>query len=83
MRSRASSGFCEHARPQLRGAEHAPLSALTFAVKDVLAIAGVKSCYGNPRWLETHPAAPAHARAVQQLLTACAASPSPTSWPSV
>lgn len=47
-----------------------PLDGLTFAVKDIIDVAGRKTGCGNPTWLETHSAAPAHAVCVEQLLAA-------------
>jgi len=64
------SAFCPHARVERRGSEHGPLAGLSFAVKDVFAVAGVASCYGNPRWLETHAPATHTAPVVQRLLDA-------------
>jgi len=46
------------------------LDGLTFAVKDLIDIAGRRTGCGNPRWLETHPPAPVHAVCVEQLLAA-------------
>jgi len=47
-----------------------PLSGLTFAVKDLIDVAGHKSGCGNPTWRDTHPPARNHAVCVEQLLTA-------------
>lgn len=44
------------------------LDGLTFAVKDLIDVAGRKTGCGNPRWLETHPPATAHAMCVELLL---------------
>lgn len=46
------------------------LDGLTFAVKDLIDVAGRKTGCGNPRWLETHPPAAAHALCVELLLAA-------------
>lgn len=46
------------------------LDGLTFAVKDLIDIAGRKTGCGNPTWLETHPPAAAHAVCVELLLAA-------------
>lgn len=46
------------------------LDGLTFASKDLIDIAGHNTGCGNPRWLETHPPAAAHALCVEQLLAA-------------
>ena len=66
----SSTGYCEHATPHVAGAPGGSLHGLSFAVKDVLAVKGVRACYGNPTWLETHDAAPEHAEAVDELLAA-------------
>ncbi|MCL6647341.1 MAG: amidase [Chloroflexi bacterium] len=47
-----------------------PLTGLTFAVKDVIDIAGWTTGCGNPTWAATHPPAVAHAVCVEQLLCA-------------
>lgn len=50
-----------------------PLSGLTFAVKDLIDIAGHKTGAGNPTWESSHPVARCHAVCVEQLLSAGAA----------
>jgi amidase len=47
-----------------------PLNGLSFAVKDLMDVAGLKTGCGNPTWLKTHPAAAANAVCVDQLLFA-------------
>jgi amidase len=47
-----------------------PLSGLTFAVKDLIDVAGHVTGGGNPDWLRTHAPAPRSAPAVDQLLAA-------------
>src|SRR5262245_14511538 len=47
-----------------------PLDGLRVAVKDLIDVAGHRTGCGNPRWLETHPPAVAHAVAVEVLLAA-------------
>src|SRR5262245_57167886 len=47
-----------------------PLSGLTFAVKDLIDIAGRTTGGGNPTWAKTHPPAAANAVCVDQLLGA-------------
>lgn len=44
------------------------LDGLTFAVKDVYAVAGHCSSAGNPDWLRSHHRSTGHAAAVRQLL---------------
>jgi len=46
------------------------LSGLTFAVKDLIDIAGRTTGGGNPTWEKTHAAAATHAVCVEQLLAA-------------
>ncbi|HVT10034.1 MAG TPA: amidase family protein, partial [Polyangia bacterium] len=68
--STATSAFCQHARVHLTGAPSGPLAGLTFAAKDVFAVAGATACFGNPTWLETHAPATGTAPAVARLLDA-------------
>lgn len=49
------------------------LGGLSFAAKDVFAVAGRSASYGNPDWQRTHPPAVAHAPVVTALLQAGAA----------
>ncbi|KAG2439098.1 hypothetical protein HYH02_006620 [Chlamydomonas schloesseri] len=54
----------------VQGAAEGPLKGLTFAVKDLFDVAGHRTGFGNPTWLETHPPATRTAPAVQALLDA-------------
>jgi amidase len=45
-----------------------PAAGLTFAVKDMIDLAGHRSSFGCPDWLKTHQAAAEHAPCVQTLL---------------
>ncbi len=47
-----------------------PLDGLTFAVKDLIDVAGHRTGCGNPTWLATHPPAMVSAICVEQLLAA-------------
>jgi amidase len=47
-----------------------PLSGLTFAVKDLIDVAGTRTGGGNPDWLKTHEPAAMSAPAVTALLAA-------------
>ena len=47
-----------------------PLDGLTFAVKDLIDVAGHRTGCGNPTWLATHPPATVSAICVEQLLAA-------------
>ena len=63
--------FCVENHAALPGSGQGPLAGLTFAAKDVFDIAGSRTGFGNPAWLESHPPATAHtAPAVQLLLDA-------------
>jgi amidase len=62
--------FCADRPVYLPGASAGILSGLTFAAKDVFAIAGFRTGAGNPDWLRTHGPAKITASAVQRLLDA-------------
>ena len=62
--------FCRENHAALRGAGDGPLAGLTFAAKDVFDIAGSRTGFGNPAWLESHPPAMSTAPAVRRLLDA-------------
>jgi amidase len=47
-----------------------PLDGLSFAAKDVFDVAGHRTGFGNPTWLETHEPAPRTAPAIERLLAA-------------
>src|ERR1051326_5557744 len=47
-----------------------PLRGLTFAVKDLIDVAGYRTGCGNPKWLATHPPASVSAVCVEQPLAA-------------
>lgn len=59
-----------HGKIRVEGTKSGPLGGLTFMAKDLFDVAGHRTSAGNPDWLETHPAARAHAWAVQALLDA-------------
>lgn len=65
-----TSAFCHHAHPRRTGRSSGPLAGLTFAAKDIIAVEGVISCFGNPSWLQTHPPAQRDARSISLLLDA-------------
>src|SRR3954451_20108750 len=54
----------------LAAAKDGPLRRLTFAVKDLIDVAGYRTGCGNPTWLATHPPASVSAVCVEQLLAA-------------
>ena len=62
--------FCVENHAALPGSGHGLLVGLTFAAKDVFDVAGSRTGFGNPAWLESHPPAVATAPAVKTLLDA-------------
>lgn len=62
--------FCSENHAAMKGSSSGPLAGLTFAAKDVFDIAGVRTGFGSPTWLNTHPPAETTAPAVQKLLDA-------------
>jgi amidase len=62
--------FCRHTHVELAGSGRGPLAGLTFAVKDIYDVAGQKTGFGSPDWLNTHEPATRTAPAVQALLDA-------------
>jgi hypothetical protein len=65
-----TGAFCRHARPRRPGRSAGPLTGLTFAAKDIIAIEGVTPCFGNPTWLDTHCPAARDAHSIGLLLEA-------------
>ncbi|MEE8444868.1 MAG: amidase [Alphaproteobacteria bacterium] len=64
------SGFCSHESVQVDGAGEGPLKGLTFAVKDIIDVAGHVTGCGNAERFRTQEPAPRHAAVVQTLLDA-------------
>jgi amidase len=62
--------FCRDDDVALAGAGEGPLGGLSFAVKDVFHIAGHRTGFGSPTWLDTHPPADRTASTVRCLLDA-------------
>lgn len=54
----------------VRPTKEGPLTGLGFAVKDLIDIAGHRTGFGNPTWLDSHPPASVSAVCVEQLLAA-------------
>ncbi|GFR45104.1 hypothetical protein Agub_g6481 [Astrephomene gubernaculifera] len=54
----------------VHGAQEGSLKGLKFAAKDLFDVAGHRTGFGNPVWLDTHPPATRTAPAVQTLLDA-------------
>lgn len=68
-----TGAFIDHCDVELAGAEDGLLSGLTFAVKDIIDVAGCRTGCGNPDWLRTHAPAQRSAPVVQRLVEAGAA----------
>lgn len=62
--------FCRENHAARKGHAQGPLSGFTFAAKDAFHIEGVRTGFGQPDWLRTHPPATVTARAVALLLEA-------------
>lgn len=62
--------FCRHTHVALAGSGAGPLAGLTFGAKDIYDIAGHKTGFGSPDWLDTHPPAVRTAPVVAALLAA-------------
>ncbi|MCT0224762.1 amidase family protein [Synechococcus sp. CS-1328] len=56
------------ARFELPPSGSGPLDGLSFAVKDLIDVAGWTTSCGNPSWRNSHPPAAVHAVCVEQLL---------------
>jgi amidase len=64
------NAFVPGPRCQVTGAAAGPLAGLTFAVKDLIDVAGWPTGGGNPDWERTHPVPTSHAWVVERLLAA-------------
>lgn len=64
------NAWVEHGKFVMSGAPGGRLAGLSFAVKDIYDVAGYRTGFGNPRWLETHGPAALTAPLVQALLDA-------------
>jgi amidase len=62
--------FVAGPRCRVPGAQTGPLAGLTFAVKDLIDVAGMPTGGGNPDWPAIHPTPARHAWVVQTLLDA-------------
>ena len=62
--------FCRHTHAELAGAASGPLAGLRFGVKDLYHIAGARTGFGHPVWLETHAVQTVTAGAVLRLTAA-------------
>jgi amidase len=66
----STEAFVPGPRTQVRGAPAGPLAGLSFAVKDLIDVAGVPTGGGNPDWPRFAATPERHARVVQTLLDA-------------
>ena len=66
----STDAFLPGPRASVAGAPTGPLAGLTFAVKDLIDLAGVPTGGGNPDWPRLHPTPTRHAGVVQTLLDA-------------
>lgn len=66
----ALGAFCRHTHVAVAGAGAGPLAGLTFGAKDIYDIAGHKTGFGSPDWLDSHPPATRTAPVVATLLAA-------------
>ena len=64
------NAFVPGPRCHVLGASQGSLSGLSFAVKDLIDVAGVPTGGGNPDWERTHPVPTRHAWIVERLLQA-------------
>jgi amidase len=64
------NAFTRHTHIEVAGAPSGPLRGLTFGVKDIYDVAGVKTGFGSPAWLDTHEAPAKTAAIVEKLLAA-------------
>lgn len=65
--------FTRHTHAALAASATGPLTGLTFGAKDLYDVAGARTGFGSPDWLESHRAATVTAVAIQRLLDAGAA----------
>ena len=64
------NAFVPGPRCHIPGTPGGPLSGLTFAVKDLIDVAGFPTGGGNPDWARAHPVPTRHAWVVERLLSA-------------
>ena len=66
----STDAFVPGPRVMISGASAGPLAGLTFAVKDLIDVAGAPTLGGSPDWRRFYPAPTRHAAVVQVLLDA-------------
>lgn len=62
--------FCRHTHVERAGAATGPLAGVTFGLKDLFAVAGHRTGFGNPDWWRTHEPATDDAWVLRALLAA-------------
>ena len=62
--------FCRVNHVEAEPVQEGPLNGLPFSVKDIFDVAGSRTGFGQPAWLESHPPAASTAPAVASLLGA-------------
>jgi amidase len=69
MHGDSLGAFCVHAgRTRIPGRKEGLLAGLTFAVKDLIDVEGIRTGGGNPDWLKDQTPAKKHAYAVARLI---------------
>ena len=66
----STEAFLPGPRAEVAGAASGPLAGLTFAVKDLIDVAGLPTGGGNPDWPRVYPTPSRHAAVVRTLLEA-------------
>ena len=64
------NAFCRHTHAELAGAASGPLAGLECGIKDLYHIAGTRTGFGHPVWLETHAVQTVTSIAVTRLTAA-------------
>ena len=64
------AAFLPGTRLAIAGTAEGPLAGLTFAVKDLIDVAGHPTGFGNPDWAATHPVPERNAPVIDRLLRA-------------
>lgn len=62
--------FCRHTHAELAGAADGPLAGLNCGIKDLYHLAGTRTGFGHPVWLETHAVQSVTSTAVTRLTEA-------------
>jgi amidase len=65
---RELGAFCRVNHVEAEPTREGPLDGLTFSIKDIFDVAGSRTGFGQPTWLESHPSATITAPAIACLL---------------